>query len=65
MIYNLALTMNNSVYEEYPELEDLFTPIAEKLTTEELQAMNSQVDVEGLPEDMVAQQWLEENGFID
>ena len=62
--YNLALTMNNSVYEEHPELEDLFTPIAEKLTTEELQTLNSQVDVDGLPEDQVAQKWLEDNGFI-
>ncbi len=64
VIYNLALTMNNSVYKEYPELEELFTPIAEKLTTEELQTLNSQVDVDGLPPEQVAQQWLEENGFI-
>ena len=62
--YNLALTMNNSVYEEHPELEEIFTPIAEKLTTEELQKLNSQVDVDGLPEDQVAQKWLEDNGFI-
>ena len=65
VIYNLALTMNNSVYEEHPDLEDLFTPVAEKLTTEELQKLNSQVDVDGLPEDQVAQKWLEDNGFID
>ncbi|CAN5322156.1 glycine betaine ABC transporter substrate-binding protein [soil metagenome] len=64
VIYNLALTMNKSVYDENPELEDLFTPIAEKLTTEELQALNAQVDVDGLPEEQVAQKWLEDNGFI-
>jgi osmoprotectant transport system substrate-binding protein len=64
VIYNLALTMNTSVYDENPELEDLFTPVAEKLTTEELQALNSQVDVDGLPEEQVAQKWLEDNGFI-
>lgn len=64
VIYNLALTMNKSVYDEYPELEDLFTPVAEKLTTDELQALNSQVDVDGLPEEQVAQKWLEDNGFI-
>ena len=62
--YNLALTMNKSVYDEHPELEELFAPIAEKLTTEELQKLNSQVDVDGLPEDQVAQKWLEDNGFI-
>ena len=64
VIYNLALTMNNSVYDKYPELEDLFAPISEKLTTEELQTLNSQVDVDGLPEEQVAQKWLEDNGFI-
>ena len=64
VIYNLAFTMNESVYDEYPELEEVFTPIAEKLTTEELQALNSQVDVDGIPEEDVAQQWLEENGFL-
>ncbi len=64
VIYNLALTMNKSVFDKYPELEDLFAPISEKLTTEELQALNSQVDVDGLPEEQVAQKWLEDNGFI-
>jgi len=62
--YDLALTINNDVYTENPELEDLFTPVADALTTEELQSLNAQVDVEGLPEDQVAQQWLEDNGFI-
>ena len=64
VIYNLALTVNQDVFDQYPELEDVFTPIAEKLTTEELQSMNSQVDVDGLPPEAVAQQWLEDNGFI-
>ena len=64
LIYNLALTVNNAVFEEYPELEDVFTPIAEMLTTEELQKLNSQVDVDGLPADAVAQQWLEDNDLI-
>jgi osmoprotectant transport system substrate-binding protein len=62
--YDLALTINNDVYTDNPALEDLFTPVAEALTTEELQQLNAQVDVEGLPEDQVAQKWLEDNGFI-
>lgn len=64
VIYNLALTMNNDVYDQYPELEEIFTPIAEKLTTEELQQLNAQVDVDGLPVAQVAQKWLEDNSFI-
>lgn len=62
--YNLAMTARNDVYEEHPELEEIFTPIAEKLTTEELQALNSQVDVDGLPVEEVAEKWMEDNGFI-
>lgn len=64
VIYNLALTVNDSVYKKYPQLEDLFVPIADKLTTEELQQLNAQVDVDGLPVEQVAQKWLEDNGFI-
>ena len=64
VIYNLALTVDQKVFDDNPELEDIFTPIAEKLTTEELQQLNAQVDVEGLPVEQVAQKWLEDNGFI-
>jgi osmoprotectant transport system substrate-binding protein len=64
VIYNLAMTVRNDVYEQHPELEDVFTPIAEQLTTEELQQLNAQVDVDGLPVDQVAQRWLEDNDFI-
>jgi osmoprotectant transport system substrate-binding protein len=63
--YDLALTINNDVYEKNKQqLDDLFTPVADALTTEELQKLNAQVDVEGLPEDEVAKQWLEDKGFI-
>lgn len=64
VIYNLALTVDQKVFDDNPELEDIFTPIAEKLTTEELQQLNAQVDVDGLPVEQVAQKWLEDNGFI-
>ena len=64
VIYNLALTVSEDVLKENPALEDIFTPIAEKLTTEELQQLNAQVDVDGLPVEQVAQKWLEDNGFL-
>jgi osmoprotectant transport system substrate-binding protein len=64
VIYNLALTVDQKVFDDNPELEEIFTPIAEKLTTEELQQLNAQVDVDGLPVEQVAQKWLEDNGFI-
>ncbi len=64
-IYNVALTVSNEVYDaDGEQLEELFSPIAEKLTTETLQTMNADVDVNGLTPEEVAQQWLEDNEFI-
>jgi osmoprotectant transport system substrate-binding protein len=63
-LYNPALQVRKEVYEENPQLEKLFAPISKKLTTEALQNLNTQVDIEGqLPEE-VAEQWLSENGFV-
>jgi osmoprotectant transport system substrate-binding protein len=63
-IYNPALSVREDTMKEYPQIAKLFAPISKKLTTDTLQKLNAQVDVEGqLPED-VAEQWLSENGFI-
>lgn len=63
-LYNPALCVNKKVMEEYPQLKKIFAPVSEKLTTETLQELNTQVDIDGqLPED-VAQKWLSDNGFI-
>jgi osmoprotectant transport system substrate-binding protein len=63
-IYNPALNVRKDVIEEYPQIAKLFAPISEKLTTQELQALNAKVDVDGQLEDQVAEEWLSENGFI-
>lgn len=63
--YNLAMTAREDVYSEHPELEEIFTPLAEELNTETMQALNAQVDAEGLPPAQVAERWLEDNGFLD
>ena len=63
-IYNPALNVRKDVIEEYPQIAKLFAPISKKLTTEELQKLNAKVDVEGQLEDQVAEEWLQENGFI-
>ena len=63
-IYNPALNVRKDVMEEYPQIAKLFAPISKKLTTEELQKLNAKVDVDGQLEDQVAEEWLQENGFI-
>ena len=62
--YEVALTVNEQVLTESPELEEVLTPIADALTTEELTLLNSQVDVDGLPVEGVAEKWLEDNDLI-
>jgi osmoprotectant transport system substrate-binding protein len=62
--YEVAMTVNDTVLKDSPKLEDVLQPIADKLTTEELQKLNAQVDVDGLPEEAVAKKWLEDNNLI-
>jgi osmoprotectant transport system substrate-binding protein len=63
--YNPALNVRKEALDKYPQLADLFNPIAAKLDNATLQKLNAQVDVDGIPEDEVAKQWLEDNGFLD
>lgn len=63
-IYNPALTVRQSVADKYPQIEQLFTPIAEKLTTDTLAALNAKVSVDGKKPADVARDWLRAEGFI-
>ena len=63
-IYNPAVTMKEATATKYPKLADLFKPIADKLTTDELSALNKKVSVDGEKPNAVATEWLKSNGFI-
>lgn len=63
-VYNPAMIMTEETLNDYPQLQDLFAPISEELTTEALIELNSQVDIEGKTPANVAEQWLRENDFI-
>ncbi|MGH3086851.1 MAG: glycine betaine ABC transporter substrate-binding protein [Rubrobacteraceae bacterium] len=63
--YDGAITVRQETLEEYPELEEVFTPIMEELTTDTMQELNARRDVdEEFPED-IAEDWLTENGFLE
>ncbi len=64
-VYNPSLTMRNETLQNYPQLRDVFAPIAERLDTETLRRLNYAVDVEGETPEAVAEGWLRENGFIE
>jgi osmoprotectant transport system substrate-binding protein len=62
--YNPALSVRSDVAKKYPALETLFKPIAAKLTTEALTAMNKEVSVDGKKPRTVAEAWMRKEGFI-
>jgi osmoprotectant transport system substrate-binding protein len=63
-IYNPALSVRADVAKKYPGLESLFKPIADKLTTNTLLALNKDVSVDGKKPRAVAEEWMRTEGFI-
>lgn len=64
-VYNAAPVIRAEVLEQYPEIEEILGPIAEKLDTPTMSRLNGMVDIEGYEPDEVAEIWLKEEGFID
>ena len=62
--YNPAISIRSDVAKKYPQLEALFKPIADKLTTATLSALNKKVSVDGKKPRAVAQEWMRSEGFI-
>ncbi|GGO90431.1 glycine betaine ABC transporter substrate-binding protein [Wenjunlia tyrosinilytica] len=63
-VYQPALTLKKGTLEKYPALKKIFAPLAEKLTTFEMQKLNALADVEGEDPEDIATSWLEDNGFL-
>lgn len=63
-VYNICVTVRKEVLDQYPEIEEILQPISE-LTNEEIQELNYQVDTTGLPEKLVAKNFLNEQGYLD
>ena len=61
----ISLTVRREVFEQYPQLRELFAPISERLDTETLRRLNYAVEVEGETPEAVAERWLRQNGFIE
>ena len=63
-IYNPAPVIRAEVLEKYPEIGDILRPIAENLTTEEMQKLNAEVDIEHREINEVAREWLMKKGIL-
>jgi osmoprotectant transport system substrate-binding protein len=62
-VYSLAVCIRKDVLDKHPDLKEILTPISD-LTDEIMQELNYRVDVQGLPEEMVAEEYLKEKGLI-
>ncbi|MBN8209001.1 glycine betaine ABC transporter substrate-binding protein [Bacillus sp. NTK071] len=62
--YRAAVTINEDVYEKYPEVKEITAPLAEKLNSDIMRKLNYKVDIEGNPVSIVAHDWLVENGLL-
>lgn len=64
-LYNPSPVFTDDVFQEYgDELSEIFDPISEALTQEEMTALNERVSVDLEQPADVAEDWLSENGFI-
>lgn len=63
-IYQGGFTLQADVLKNHPKIADVLKPMADKLTTEEMQKLNAKVDVDGDEPDEVAQEWLTAQGLI-
>ena len=62
-VYNPAPVVRKKVLDKYPEIKKILEPLAERLGTSEMQAMNKAVDVEHRSEADVAKAWLKKEGL--
>jgi len=64
-LYNPSPVFTADIYEEYgDELDEIFDPISEALTQDEMNKMNQQVSVDLQQPEKVAEDWLEENDLL-
>lgn len=62
--YNLGVTLRDEMLKRYPQLTQVFEPVSERLTNQELMKLNAQVDVEGRDPADVARDWMAEKGLV-
>jgi osmoprotectant transport system substrate-binding protein len=62
-MYNPAPVVREPVLDKYPDIKDILKPVAEKLTTQEMQHLNALVDIEHREISEVVQEWLKRQGL--
>ena len=62
-LYSGAETIRESVLSHYPAIKPLFENVLARLTTPVITQLNSEVDIQGLPANVVAANWLKQQGL--
>lgn len=62
-VYNIAVTVREEILTMYPEIEEILRPLA-IMDDVTMQNLNYQVDAEGLPAEVVAKKYLQDNGLL-
>ncbi|WP_163338946.1 glycine betaine ABC transporter substrate-binding protein [Desulfopila sp. IMCC35008] len=63
-VYNPVPVVRKEILDTYPEIETILQPLADNLTTEEMQQLNKAVDVDHKPVHDVAMDWLKSKNLI-
>ncbi|HEU18445.1 MAG TPA: glycine betaine ABC transporter substrate-binding protein [Deltaproteobacteria bacterium] len=63
-VYNPVPVVRKEILDKYPEIKAILKPIADNLTTEEMQQLNKAVDVDHKPVHDVAVDWLKSKNLI-
>lgn len=61
---NVGLIVRSSVLSKNPAISNLMSPVAAKLTTDEITKLNKQVEVDKMSVSDVSRNWLTQNGFL-
>lgn len=64
LVYWPVPTIRKATLDEYPEIEETLAPVFESLTLEKLQELNARIQVNGEKAEDVAQEYLEQGGFL-
>lgn len=62
--YNPAPVVRKEILDKYPDIPEILKPIAENLTTEEMQQLNAEVDVQHRDVSDVARDWLKSKNLL-
>ena len=63
-VYNPVPVVRKEIIDKYPEIKAILKPIADNLTTEEMQQLNKAVDVDHKQVHDVAMDWLKSKSLI-